>query len=167
MMGARLGLVLGLLMAAIPAVAEAQFQISGDVNGNVRLRNMDDQDIKLGLAGRLGYRIGELGMVTVTPEGMFAWDRFGPDANNVIRVVGGLRIAGGNVFQPAVFGHVGWGRRNVNDTHENGTAVDGGIALDLQVGPPLMVGVHGAYNLIILDTSVDYISFGAHFTLNF
>jgi len=167
MRGALLWAGLGLLVAAFPAAAEAELMLSGDVNGVVRLRNTDEQDIKLGLAGRLGYRIGELGQVTVTPEGMFAWERFGDDANNLIRVVGGLRIAGGNVFQPSVFGHVGWGRRNFSGTHENGTAVDGGVALDLQVGEPLMVGVHGAYNLILLDESIDFVSFGAHFTIAF
>lgn len=161
------GLGLMLLIAAAPMAAHAEFVLSGDVNGAVRLRNTDDRSVNPGVAGRLGYRIGEPGAVTVTPEAMFEWDRFGPDTDNTVRVTGGLRFAGGKVFQPSVFGHVGWGRRNVNGGHENGTAVDGGVALDLQIGEPFMIGVQGAYNLIILKESFDFVTFGAHFSILF
>lgn len=158
----------GLLAAGAPAKANAQdfdLIVSGDVNGVFKTSEGDDRDLGIGLAARLGFGF-DTGTVRITPEGMFEWDRFGED-DTAIRVLGGLRITGGEIFEPSVFGHVGWGRRNLNETNDDALALDVGTALDFTAIPYLKVGVQAAYNWIQLDPIFDFVSFGAHITFLF
>jgi hypothetical protein len=164
--------VLGLSLAAVPqdARADLDLQISFDANGVVGLRDTNDHGVNIGLAGRLGLGF-DTGVVRITPEGMFEWDRFG-DNDHVIRVLGGLRISGGRVFEPSVFGHAGWGRRNFrdvrdNEIHDDGFAVDAGAALDFTAIPFLKIGAQAAYNLVELEKVFDFVTFGGHLTLLF
>lgn len=159
--------VLGIALVAMPedARADLDLQVSADVNGVVGLRQTNDHGVNFGIAGRLGLGF-DTGVVRITPEGMFEWDRFDED-DTVIRVLGGLRISGGRIFEPSVFGHAGWGRRNFNDDNEDGFAVDAGAALDFTAIPFLKIGVQAAYNLVELDEVFDFITFGAHATLLF
>ncbi len=160
------GLILGLGLL-VPFVAHADVSVSVDANAAVRMRNVDEHPVKFGLAGRLGYRIGGDGVVNVTPEAMFAWERFG-DNDNTIRVMGGLRIAGGKIIQPSVFAHAGWGRHNFHDDHDHAFALDGGMALDFVAIPALKIGAQAAYNLInFKPDAFDYVTFGGHLTLDF
>lgn len=160
-------LVGGLLVAGAPSTAHAvdfDLIVSGDVNG-VFKAGPRDRDLGIGLAGRLGFGF-DTGTVRVTPEGMFEWDRFEED-DTVIRVLGGLRITGGEIFEPSVFGHVGWGRRNIFNTNDDAVAIDVGTALDFTAIPYLKVGVQAAYNWIELDPVFDFVTFGAHLTFLF
>lgn len=157
----------GLLVLGAPSPAHAvdfDLIVSGDVNG-VFKAGPNDRDLGIGLAGRLGFGF-DTGTVRVTPEGMFEWDRFDED-DTVIRVLGGLRITGGDIFEPSVFGHVGWGRRNFNERNADDLALDVGTALDFTAIPYLKVGVQAAYNWIQLDPIFDFVTFGAHATFLF
>jgi len=157
-----------LLVAGTPERAHAvdfDLMISGDVNGVFKTSEGDDRDLGIGIAGRLGLGF-DTGTVRLVPEGMFEWDRFGED-DTVIRVLGGLRIMAGDVFEPSVFAHVGWGRRNLENTNDNAVAIDVGTALDFTAIPYLKIGAQAAYNWIELDPVFDFISFGAHLTLLF
>lgn len=156
--------ILGALLL-VPTGGHAQPVVSGDVNGVVGLRDTNDHGVNIGIAGRLGYKL-DIGVVSLTPEGMFEWDRFGED-DHVIRVLGGLRISGGEVFEPGIFGHAGWGRRNFSDTHDSGFAVDAGASLDFTAIPYLKIGAQAAYNLVELERVFDFITFGAHLSLVF
>lgn len=153
------------VVALIPAASWAQPVVSADVNGVVGLRDTNDHGVGIGVAGRLGYHI-PMGVVGITPEGMFEWDRF-DDEDFTIRVLGGLRISGGKVFQPSVFGHVGWGQRSLNEVHTDDVAVDVGAALDFTAVPFLRIGAQAAYNMILFDDVFDFVTFGAHVSLLF
>lgn len=158
----------GLLVAGAPNEAKAvdfDLMVSGDVNGVFKTSEGDDRDLGIGLAARLGFGF-DTGTVRLTPEGMFEWDRFDED-DTVVRVLGGLRISGGEIFEPSVFGHVGWGRRNIADTDDDAVAIDVGTALDFTAIPYLKIGVQAAYNWLELDPVFDFVSFGAHATFLF
>lgn len=157
-----------LLVAGTPGAAHAvdfDLIISGDVNGVFKTSEDDDRDLGIGIAGRLGFGF-DTGTVRVTPEAMFEWDRFGED-DTVIRVLGGLRITGGEIFEPSVFAHVGWGRRNLHDTDDDAVAIDVGTALDFTAIPYLKIGAQAAYNWLELDPVFDFVTFGAHITFLF
>lgn len=157
-----------LLTVGTPTQAHAvdfDLIVSGDVNGVFKTSEGDDRDLGIGLAARLGLGF-DTGTVRVTPEGMFEWDRFGED-DTVIRVLGGLRITGGEIFEPSVFAHVGWGRRNLNETDDNAVALDVGTAIDFTAIPYLKIGAQAAYNWLELDPVFDFVTFGAHITFLF
>lgn len=155
-----------LLVAGTPERAHAvdfDLMISGDVNGV--FKTDADRDLGIGIAGRLGLGF-DAGSVRVVPEGMFEWDRFGED-DTVIRILGGLRIMAGDVFEPSIFAHVGWGRHNFKDSDDDAVAIDVGTALDFTAIPYLKLGVQAAYNWLEVDPVLQFITFGAHLTFLF
>lgn len=108
---------------------------------------------------------GELGVSYHTFDGAL-------DPTHYSGFVGG-RLGFGKIIEPSIFAHVGVGRLNLEvageDVHDTGPAFDFGLALDLTVLPLIDLGVHAAYDLLLLDNDAkfDWYRVGAHAALAF
>jgi hypothetical protein len=106
---------------------------------------------------------GELGLSYHTFDGSL-------DPSHYSGFVGG-RLGFGKIIEPSIYAHVGVGRLNLGelDAHDTGPAFDFGLALDLTVLPLIDVGVHAAYDLLLLDDDAhfDWYRVGAHAALAF
>lgn len=152
------------LLASIPAcaavalashVARAGTEVGADFDDALSI----DSHGTLGGGGGFGVRLGQelhLPALRLTPEldyghmqlfGANGW----PDVTTH-RIEGGLRIGVGELLMPFAFLHAGYGWRvsSTPVTGGGGLALDGGIGLDLTLGP-LSVGGHIGYASIAVD----------------
>jgi len=155
--------------------AHAGLAIAADGHLGVALSDPNKNTLGGGLSGRVGFRIDlinfDVGPLFITPEIGGGYWTFG-DAAHPGRIFAGGRIGLGSRFQPALFGHAGYGlvRSGASYNYEGFTA-DGGLSLEFQIVPTLGVGIHGGYvtnrySDAGLQKSVDWVDFGLQVTIN-
>jgi hypothetical protein len=132
---------------------------------------IDEHSIDSGTdkALRLGQEL-DLVVVSLTPEIGGSYHTFAGalDASHYSGFIGG-RLGFGKILEPGVFAHVGIGRLSNDVAGDTGPAFDMGVYLDFTLLPILDLGVHGAYDLLVLDDgeSFDWARFGAHASIGF
>lgn len=140
-------------LASQPAIAGTE--IGADLDGALPVDSHGTLDGGGGFGIRLGHQIHLPGL-RLTPEAGYGYMHlFGangwPDVTTH-RIEGGLRLGLGELIVPFAFLHAGYGWRvgSAPVTGGGGLAVDGGIGLDLVLGP-LSVGGHLGYASIAVD----------------
>jgi hypothetical protein len=111
--------------------------------------NAPEIDAGGGGALRLGQEL-DLFLVSLTPELGGSYHGFsGEDRTKLYAGFLGGRFAVGKIIEPSLFGHVGVGRLDGLETR-TAPLLDGGLAIDFTLLPLLDLGVHGAYNVLLL-----------------
>lgn len=122
-----------------------------------------------GLALRYGYKL-DLLVLSLTPEagGGIYWFGEPAEPRLLTGFVGG-RATFGKVLEPGVFAHVGYGSMKIADESRGGTTVDAGVTLDLTMLPFIDLGVHAAYDAVLVKDAdaFDWFRVGAHAALAF
>ncbi len=151
-------LVLLSLAAPVPAARAHAGLAIGAAVGTAKVVGTGSDGLALGVStqARVGYSIG-LPLLTVTPEAVFGWTRWGVDDADAsaksLRLMAGGRASLGGVVSPGAFVHVGY-MRNASDgilrgqalsTSQNGVSfeVGGDLAIELSL---VRLGVYLAYN---------------------
>jgi hypothetical protein len=157
--------------------AHADFAIGLDGHLGVRTDDTDDSRFGGGFSGRLGYRFNlyefEIGPLFITPEVGGGYWTFG-SGTHPTRAFAGARLGLGSRFQPAIFGHAGYGYVGKLDAYKKeGFTVDGGASLEFQIVPTLGVGVHVGYvsnryseGEAERERAVNWVNFGLQVTVN-
>lgn len=122
----------------------------------------------IGVAGRLGYRLG-VPLVAMTPEIGLGYHWFDGDPK-IVRGFGGVRLAFGELIKPSVFAHLGYGSASGGHQYD-GVTYDVGAALDLTALPIFDIGIHADYAALNSSNtdgaSAQWIDLGAHAALYF
>jgi hypothetical protein len=122
-----------------------------------------------GLALRYGYKL-DLVVLSITPEvgGGAYWFGGVAEPRLLAGSLGG-RVAFGKVLEPGIFAHVGYGSLKVLDESRSGPTVDAGLTLDLTIIPLVDLGVHAAYDAVLIKDSdaFDWVRVGVHAALAF
>jgi hypothetical protein len=112
------------------------------------------QSALLSGGGGFGVRLGDqfhLPLVRIAVETGYAYAQLlkenAPADWTIHRALLGGRVGLGELIVVSAFAHGGYGWRFTHDNSYGGSglALDGGLAVDLSLGP-LSLGVHGAYN---------------------
>lgn len=153
----RLLVVLFAVTALSEARAHAGLAVGAGL-GTAKVVGTGADGLALGVStqARVGYSIG-LPLLTVTPEVVFGWTRWGVDNADAsaksLRLLAGGRASLGGLVSPGAFVHLGY-VRNATDgtlagqelsTSQNGISfeVGGDLAVELSL---VRVGVYVAYN---------------------
>ena len=122
-----------------------------------------------GLALRYGYKL-DLLVLALTPEagGGIYWFGEPAEPRLLTGFVGG-RATFGKVLEPGVFAHIGYGSVKAGDESRGGTTLDAGVTLDLTMLPFLDLGIHAAYDAMLIKDAdaFDWFRVGAHAALAF
>jgi hypothetical protein len=111
---------------------------------------------EVGFSGRVGWRFEAPRGVFVQPEAGGGYSAIGPRAvlPHFARVFAGVRVGWSRALlpdlriEPAGFVHGGLGTSDVT-----GATLDAGLALDLRIKGLLLVGIHGAYDVFLVNYS--------------
>jgi hypothetical protein len=173
------------LLAAVLFASSARADSGGRLTADLDLGSTTDFSTRMTAGGalRFGWRF-DLGRIWIEPEigGAYAaLTGIGCDScremNHTLRGFGGMRLGGAGllagVIEPALFGHVGYGR--VLGAHEynaepstGGPAADVGFAIDVVLTGHLRFGGQAAYNVIAARDEASsapppkWITFGLH-----
>jgi len=165
------------------------FQLGFDLEGAVPVGiNVPGNQYTPKGGGGFKVRVGEqmsFPGIRFTPEVGYSFDHLWAedDASNqygwdMNRIFAGARLSFGRVFVPVIYGHVGYGWRqlgsgwstgsNVIDGGNGGFAYDVGGALDLRIVPHFGIGAHLEYDSIAgLPDQPQWVSLGLHADLVF
>jgi hypothetical protein len=182
---APLRLALASLLATVLFASSARADSGGRLTADLDLGSTTDFSTRMTVGGalRFGWRF-DLGRVWLEPEigGAYAaltgvGCDFCRGMNHTLRGFGGMRLGGAGllagVIEPALFGHVGYGR--VLGAHEynadpstGGPAADVGFAIDAVLTRHFRFGGQAAYNVIATRDEASsapppkWITFGLH-----
>lgn len=187
--GGTAGAALAASLLFAPAAAAADLQLGVDLDAIFPAADALAGDTGFGVSARVGAALPATPIFDVVPELQVGYVDLGApevgdavDAGDldldVVRVMVGARIAFGEILRPTAFGHIGYGRLNLSDddvfferrgglADASALAWDLGLALDLAILPLIDVGVHGAWNVIETDETLDWWSAGVHANLTF
>jgi hypothetical protein len=121
--------------------------------------------------GGVGVRVGselDLFLVSLIPELSVDYHSFGGSGGpNVVTGKLGGRLRFLKIVEPGIFAHVGVGHvGGVADY--TGVALDAGVTLDFTLLPLIDLGVHAAWNSVVLggdDEGFSYATLGGHVAL--
>ena len=176
-------LAVAFVLALAPTAAQAQVQVGVDVDAIFPTDDFLDGEVGFGVSGRVGYVLS-LGLAELVPEIQVGYVDFGApelaDAVDldVVRLVGGGRLAVGSILRPTVFAPLGYGSLNVSEGEgffrdrtgigeEDALTWDLGLALDLAILPLVDVGLHAAYNGLETEEALQWWSAGVHGAITF
>lgn len=157
-----------LILASLSSRARAETRLALDLDFATAI---DERGIDAGTGGaiRLGQEL-DLAILSLTPEVGGSYHTFAGflDASHYSGFVGG-RVGFGKVIEPGAFAHIGIGRLSGAGGGDTGPAFDVGVYLDFTLLPILDLGVHAAYDVLLLDDgeSFDWARFGAHASIGF
>ena len=149
---------------AVTSAARAELSLAADAE--LGIRTTDGLKLGGGFNGRVGYRF-KLGPVYLLPEVGAGYMRFESGVHPSRVFVGGRFGYAGSIFQPHIFGHVGYGWIGSgvdlnNAINYHGITYNGGAGIDFQIIKLLSLGVHGAYTRNDGVVGVNWLSFGVN-----
>jgi hypothetical protein len=164
----------GAAVLAPPRTARAGIFIGAEFDAGQGIAMPTGMHAGYGFIAALGYRIG-VGPLFLQPEAQGGYLTFPTDPGqslHVARVLGGVRLGLGGIFQPAIYGHAGVGWL---DPFTTGRALDAGLSLAFKLVPMFSFGAQAGYNVVsVADTSIQapgaatkWLSYGAHVAVDF
>lgn len=131
---------------------------------------VEEGDVSDGFGGalRFGPRM-DLAVLTLAAEASLGvHDMSGLAGPTVYRGTVGTRFGLGILLRPSVYGHVGAGHVDFDNSDDlTHLTLDVGAALDLAIVPSVELGAHAGYNFIFGNGSIDSFGFmviGGHLT---
>jgi hypothetical protein len=168
----RIGRFLGLAVAVsgasimLASPAHAKTMVSGDFDYTASAGS------NIGTGWGFGVRLGQrfhVPLIALDPEIGFTYHGFNDAPSpTMYRGIAGLRLGVLEILRPGVYGHVGVGRIDFDQTPDashTAFTYDVGLFLDLSVIPYLDLGLHAGYDGIASGDRVDAVNwwnFGFH-----